>query len=235
MLNNKLNNKVITLLGALCVPALLSVPAVSGGLPEPVTIAKPLKKDDASSRRKLMAILSDISAFSAGFDQVIMDETGNTLQQLSGKITVSKPRLVNWHTLSPDETQIVSDGDTLWFFDPFIEQVTAYTLDTSVNNTPILLLSSNDEQLWQQYNILETQENEFEILSLDEHSQVKSLSISFTPMHDSNAWHINRFVILDASGQKGEIKLTDFSLTPLINESTFTFTVPDGVHLDDQR
>ncbi len=27
--------------------------------------------------------------------------------------------------LNPQETQIISDGKTLWFYDPFVQQVTA--------------------------------------------------------------------------------------------------------------
>lgn len=31
----------------------------------------------------------------------------------------------NWHMTQPDESILVSDGKTLWFYNPFVEQATA--------------------------------------------------------------------------------------------------------------
>ncbi len=223
--------KVITVSLVLLTNSIVSAKEVSNGS----VVAQPLKKIDTESRQKLMKIMSEINQFSANFEQSVVDEDGYALQKSSGSIAVSKPNLVNWHTLVPDETQIVSDGKTLWFFDPFIEQVTAYSLDTSINNTPILLLSTNDESLWQQYNIVEINSDEFEIISLDENSQVKSLSIRFSRLTKNSPMTITQFVILDASGQRSEISLNQFKLSPEFPSDEFTFTLPDGVYLDDQR
>lgn len=38
---------------------------------------------------------------------------------------MKRPNLFNWHMTSPDESVLVSDGQTLWFYNPFVEQVTA--------------------------------------------------------------------------------------------------------------
>lgn len=195
----------------------------------------PLKSQDDAARNKLMKFMHEINGFTASFTQEVYSENGNALQNSTGTIAVSKPNLVNWHTLSPDETQIVSDGETLWFFDPFIEQVTAYSLETSIYNTPILLLSSNDKSLWQQYNITEINVNEFEIHSLDQNSQVKSLSLHINQDTNSESIRIEKFIINDASGQRSEISLNNFEHTRSINNATFIFTLPDGVYLDDQR
>ena len=42
-----------------------------------------------------------------------------------GELWVKRPNLFNWHMTSPDESVLVSDGQTLWFYNPFVEQVTA--------------------------------------------------------------------------------------------------------------
>ena len=108
------------------------------------------------------------------------------LQQGTGKLAISKPNLVNWQTITPDETFIISDGETLWFYDPFIEQATAYNLAKSIHNTPILLLTSNDETLWQQYSVHKSDEN-FVITPLDQNSQIKSLTVTFSGQTLSNS------------------------------------------------
>jgi len=194
-----------------------------------------LKKSDQEVRHKLMKKLGLINSFSSVFSQTIYDEDGNALQEASGDLKVSKPNLVNWHTTAPDENQIISDGDTLWFFDPFIEQVTAYSLSQSTSNTPILLLSSNDESLWQQYNIEQKTDHVFDIYALAQDSQVKQLTIKFKSDAAINSPSIEQFVITDASGQISEITLENFKLNPSFTHPTFSFELVDGIYLDDQR
>jgi len=194
-----------------------------------------LKKDEQETRRKLMKKLALISSFSSPFSQTVLDEDGNALQKASGFLKVSKPNLVNWHTKTPDENQIISDGQTLWFFDPFIEQVTAYNLSQSTTNTPILLLSSNDDSLWQQYNIEQASDDVFDIYALAQDSQVKKLTIKFKGDALANSPSIEQFVITDASGQISEINLDAFELNPSFTHTTFSFDLADGIHLDDQR
>jgi len=184
-----------------------------------------------NSKRELMAKLAKIDFFSAEFNQRIFDENGNELQQGSGSISVSKPNLVHWQTTMPDESLIVSDGENLWFYDPFVEQVSVYTLESAIANTPILLITSNDEKLWQDYSVTQLTNNRYLISASNENSRVKSLELSFTK--NVNNVELSAFNILDATGQLSVITLQHQGKVP--NANLFTFSVPEGVYLDDQR
>ena len=92
---------------------------------------------------------------------------------------------------------------TLWLFDPFIEQVTAYSLANSINNTPILLLTSTDESLWQQYEINQLANNQFKVIAKSEDAQVKELLLGF------NNDVLSSFTIVDATGQHSEFVLAN--------------------------
>lgn len=187
------------------------------------------KADD--SKRELMAKLAEIEFFSAEFNQQIFDQAGNELQQGSGVLAVSKPNLVNWQTIMPDESLIVSDGKNLWFYDPFVEQVSVYSLESAIANTPILLITSNDEQLWQDYSVNQLTANRYLISANNENARVKSLELSF--VQKLNHLELAAFNILDATGQLSVITLTHQDKAP--KASLFTFSVPEGVYLDDQR
>jgi outer membrane lipoprotein carrier protein len=187
------------------------------------------KADD--SKRELMAILAKIEFFSAEFNQQIFDQAGNKLQQGSGLLAVSKPNLVNWQTIMPDESLIVSDGKNLWFYDPFVEQVSVYSLESAIANTPILLITSNDEQLWQDYSVNQLTDNRYLISANNQNARVKSLELSF--VQKLNHLELAAFNILDATGQLSVITLTHQDKAP--KASLFTFSVPEGVYLDDQR
>ena len=193
--------------------------------------ANAVTQESDASKAKLMAKLAKIEFFSAEFSQKIFDETGNELQQGSGLLSVSKPNLVNWQTTLPDESLIVSDGSNLWFYDPFVEQVSVYTLESAIANTPILLITSNNEQLWQDYTVSQLTDNRYLVTATNENARVKSLELSFANVE--NSIELSSFNILDATGQLSVITLEQSNTKP--KQSIFQFTVPEGVYLDDQR
>lgn len=183
------------------------------------------------AKQALMERLSGFDHFSATFSQQVIDEEQNILQEGHGKLSVKKPNLVFWQTEQPEESVIVSDGETLWFYDPFIEQATAYRVDDSVANTPILLLTSTDKVLWQQYSVTQTNHDDFLIHANDINSRVKTLELNFV----SNSAILKSLSIIDSTGQLSVIKLADVAINQTIEPNLFKFILPDGVYLDDQR
>jgi len=191
----------------------------------------------SEDKKVLMAKLAKLNFFSAKFTQKIFSESGQLLQQGAGNLAISKPNLVNWKTTEPDETFIISDGETLWFYDPFIEQATAYNLAQSIHNTPILLLTSNDETLWQQYLVKQSSDN-FVITPLKDNSQIKSLTVTFSSKDSEGKTqqeHLSEFSFVDATGQISTIILADFDAETKPSESLFDFNLPQGVRLEDKR
>jgi len=206
---------------------------------EPITATTALASPSSEAKEHLMDKLSKLAFFSAEFSQNILDAQGGILQQGSGTIAISKPNLVNWKTITPDETLIVSDGNTLWFYDPFIEQASAYSLAKSIHNTPILLLTSDEPQLWQQYTVIEQQGVvekglRFVVMPKDENSQIKKLTLTFTDT-ENNDVQLSEFSFQDATGQISQISLSKFNSKTKPAETLFNFSLPEGVRLEDKR
>lgn len=183
------------------------------------------------AKKNLMQKLSELAAFKADFNQQILSEEGQLLQTNKGRLAVSKPNLLYWHISEPDESLIVSDGNTLWFYDPFIEQVTLYSIDNAINNTPVLLLVNSDLNLWQNYAIKQMSDEHFIIQSKDENSQVKSLTLVFNKAGNS----LLNFEILDATGQLSRISLSNNQALSADDKKLFQYTPAEGVAIDDQR
>jgi len=206
---------------------------------EPIAATTALVSPSSEAKEHLMAKLSKLAFFSAEFSQNILDAQGEILQQGSGTIAISKPNLVNWKTITPDETLIVSDGNTLWFYDPFIEQASAYSLAKSIHNTPILLLTSDEPQLWQQYTVIEQQGVvekglRFVVMPKDENSQIKKLTLTFTDT-ENNDVQLSEFSFQDATGQISQINLSKFNSKIKPADTLFNFSLPEGVRLEDKR
>ncbi|MBL0710970.1 MAG: outer membrane lipoprotein chaperone LolA [Colwellia sp.] len=195
------------------------------------------KKSDY--KRILMTKLSKLKFFTAHFSQQVLDETGEVIEESTGDIAISKPNLAYWQVLTPDELTIVSDGNNVWFYNPWIEQVSVYSLSAAISHTPILLLTSKDESLWQQYNVTQQEQSNvknqesFIINAIDTNSQVRSLTLTFKA--SSQGGQLTEFSFLDATGQLSHIKLTDFNDQQPPNTDLFNFVIPEDTQLDDQR
>jgi outer membrane lipoprotein carrier protein len=177
----------------------------------------------------LKAKLNAVQGFSADFNQQVIDTDGNIIQTATGTLAVKRPNLLNWETKAPDETLVVSDGKTLWFYNPFVEQVSAFNISNAVTNTPILLLTGLADEAWQDYQVTQTSDNEFSIESLNEDAQVKNLHLLF------NKNDLIKFTVEDATGQLSHFHLSNVINTPLPAAALFQFTLPEGVDFDDQR
>ncbi|NMP15386.1 outer membrane lipoprotein chaperone LolA [Thalassotalea sp. Y01] len=178
---------------------------------------------------ELQAKLAKVAGFKASFKQDVIDADGNKIQESSGNLAVKRPNFIHWQTFAPDETLVVSDGETLWFYNPFVEQVSAFRVDNAVANTPILLLSGLNKQAWQDYTVNKASDSDYTIVAKQQDAQVKSLHLLF----DGDS--IEKFTVLDATGQLSHFDLDDVTTSPLPDASLFQFTLPDGVDLDDQR
>jgi outer membrane lipoprotein carrier protein len=181
------------------------------------------------AKHALMVKLNDIHYINAKFSQVVVNEEGDVLQEGYGTLAISKPNLVNWHTTAPDETLIISDGKDLWFYDPFIDQVSLYSFNKSIANTPVLLLTSQDPTLWSNYQVSQYQNDSYLIQSLDVSSQVKSLEIGF------NGGQLSKLSLEDSTGQVSHISLIDVDFITQPKASLFKFVVLEGITVDDQR
>jgi len=183
-----------------------------------------------SAKQRLMTKLAQLAFFSADYSQKIISAQGEVLLEGTGNLAISKPNLINWKTIAPDETLLISDGNTLWSYDPFIEQATAYSLAKSINNTPILLLTSDEPALWQQYQVKEEQQH-FIVTPINKNGQIKQLTLRFS----DESVRLSEFSFQDATGQVSQISLTNFNAEVKPAATLFTFTLPEGVRLEDKR
>lgn len=182
----------------------------------------------ADTVSELQERLAKIDNLTADFAQTVNEVDGKKVQQGMGKIHIKRPNLFRMDTKSPQETQIVADGKTLWYYDPFVEQVTAYWADSAVNNTPFTLLTSNDKNNWKQY-IVEQNADTFTLKPKVKNSNIRQFDIRI----DSNGL-LKGFSTIEQDGQSNLYVLSNINNAAL-SVDLFKFSVPKGVEFDDQR
>lgn len=182
----------------------------------------------ADAKSELQQRLSQINSLSSQFQQRVSDAEGKVVQQGEGTLQIKHPNLFKMEISSPQESEMVSDGKTLWYYDPFVEQATANWVSEAVNNTPFVLLTSNDQRHWASYQVTQKQDV-FTLTPVDKKSNIKQFTIRI----NANGL-LNSFSTIEKDGQANLYILRNIN-TSVLPDSTFKFTLPKGAELDDQR
>lgn len=183
---------------------------------------------DSAAVAELQKRLDQATQYSADFDQIVRSSKGKEIQKGKGKFYVKRPNLFRMDTNSPQENLIVSDGQTLWFYDPFVSQVTANWVKEAVSNTPFVLLTSNDKSHWDQYDVTQNMDN-FVLKPKSKKSAIKQFDVRI----DANGL-LKGFSTIERDGQSNLYVLRNIGTTNVAAD-LFKFSVPKGAELDDQR
>ena len=182
----------------------------------------------ATPKDELNKRLSMNDGFSADFSQQVISPEGETVMKGEGTVEIARPSLFRWSTTFPDENLLVSDGKTLWYYSPFIEQVSIYWQEQATEQTPFVLLTRNRASDWDNYQISQ-KGDQFTLIP----TAVDSTQGQFQINIDAKGV-VKGFNVVEQDGQKGLFTFNNVKLGKP-KADRFTFTIPDGVEVDDQR
>lgn len=174
--------------------------------------------------------LNLVNNFYVHFVQKISFSDKKEIEIIRGELWIKQPNLFHWHVIEPQESFLISDGETLWFYIPLIHQVTAYYLKNVVaKNIFLKLLFIKDANIWNDYII--TQKKDWFYLKpvyCDENS-IKEFKIKIT-----DCGIIDRFNIVKNNNQNIDYYLFNPCINT-INIDKFCFVLSKDIQLDDQR
>lgn len=190
-------------------------------------VATPSFADDSQA---LQDQLASLKSFKAQFAQKVTDKQGQAVMQGEGTIALQQPMMIRWQQTNPDDTLFVSNGDKTYYFDSFAEQVTIMQTSNLIDSTPFVLLTSKDPAQWEKYSVLATNSGFSVTPNKGVESQVEQLDITFA----GNEQGLAKLVVTDNSGQLSSFTFNDAQVNTPLDKSTFEFTPPEGVEIDDQ-
>ncbi|MDO5678810.1 MAG: outer membrane lipoprotein chaperone LolA [Pelistega sp.] len=188
-------------------------------------IPKVVNTTKTDARQQLRDFVKNIKSASGQFAQQTVGGSKAKPAQ-SGTFAFERPGKFSWKTTKPYEQSVISDGKTVYQYDPDLMQVTERSTKNAVGASPASIL--------------------FGTGSLDDNFNVKVLPekdgmvwLRATPkVADAGMSHIDiafannlpaELQILDSFGQTTSIKLRNFKSNAAISASTFRFTAPKGV------
>jgi outer membrane lipoprotein carrier protein len=180
----------------------------------------------ADARESLLAFQRDVQTFGAEFTQVVSDDTGAVIQDSAGSVVLARPLRFRWDYRSPFEQLVVSDGDTLWFYDADLEQVTVKAVGGNLDNSAALVLSAKRP-------IEET----FELKAMPSRDGVDWVQAK---PHDAEGTfqtieigfkgrNLSTMVLHDSFGQTTRLEFNDVRRNPTVSNDKFRFVVLPGV------
>lgn len=212
----------------LCV---LSSPLMAGGQTtrhlDATSDKDEISGQDINSTDALRTLLSSVNSLDARFEQTVYSIEGDILQKTTGHLMAVRPGKVRWMTAPPIEQLVVSDSETLWIYDPDLEQVSIRDFDQDISKTPAVLFIGDLDNLELSYNISRQQDEitEFTLVPTATDSLYEKVALGFdnkTPVF---------MTLWDSLGQKTKITFQDLQLNESIDPALFHFDPPEGVDI----
>ena len=188
-------------------------------------LALPVAALASEGADRLASILEPLQTYQASFEQQILDGSGQRLQQASGNMWLSRPGKFRWEVDAPYQQEVISDGSEVYLYDPDLEQVTVQALDQRVTHTPALLLSGSASELTENYEVTRQQQgsNEsFRLVPKSPDTLFEELEMTF------RGEELRGLEMTDSTGQRTAIEFRDVRMNQSIDESRFTFDIPEG-------
>jgi len=174
---------------------------------------------------------SQVRTLRADFIQYRTDQGGRVVQESKGTLLLQKPGKVRLEYNSPYKQLYVADGEKIWSYDPDLEQAIVKQMDSTIGDTPILLLSGQTD-LSKSFKIREMEEGKdrqsldwVELTPKRQEAAFVSVRIAFTRKNRE----LRIMELEDALGYSTfmEFHNVERNITPVYG--AFKFTPPEGV------
>jgi outer membrane lipoprotein carrier protein len=182
---------------------------------------------------QLKTFLATTKTLTANFKQVLYDEVGKPKQTTYGVFNLSRPGKFRWDYQKPFIQEIVSNSGKVWFYDADLEQVTIKKLDKSMGSTPALLLTG-DVAIEKEFT-MEKQGSEegmqwIKLLPKNAESNFKYVLLGLNEKGILEGMELS-----DNFGQLTRIYFSQVKINPPIKAEQFSFTIPKGVDVLEDK
>jgi len=184
----------------------------------------------ADGKASLERFFTQVHTLTARFQQVILDEGLNPIDQSSGMLRLVRPGRFRWDYDAPQEQHIISDGKKVWLYDVELAQVTVRRVGPALGKTPALILAGEGD-LKQSFTIKDMgQQGRLQWVQLEpkQQEEFNTIRLGF------EGANLRLLEMVDGLGQITRITLSNPLLNRNLDPQLFRFTVPAGADVIDE-
>ncbi|MEZ5539340.1 MAG: outer membrane lipoprotein chaperone LolA [Pseudomonadales bacterium] len=186
-----------------------------------------LQTAQADALQDLLALLEPVKGIQADFVQEVVNAKGEVQQQNKGELKAKEPNQFYWKTSDPFPQEIMTDGKTLWVYDPDLQQVAVKPFEENYSKTPAMLFAGNAVAISQQFTVekINGVVQGFRLLPKQQRDLFLSLDLVFENSVPAS------MTIQDAMQQKTTISFSQVTVNPSLVSDLFHFVPPAGVEV----
>jgi outer membrane lipoprotein carrier protein len=182
----------------------------------------------ADAQNQLRQFVATVASATGDFTQQTLLAPGKTKPAQTGQFSFQRPGHFKWQVKKPYAQLIVSDGRTLFQYDPDLNQVTERSVDKSIGASPAAILFGSGSL-----------DDAFAIAALPDkdgfewlRAKPRSAEAGFTHVDIGFKGNLPaRLLVLDAFGQTTRIDLSHIVPNPKLAADEFRFSPPNGVDI----
>ena len=178
----------------------------------------------AGAMKSLESFVKDVRKSRAIFSQIMLDKNAEIIQEANGTMQFERPGKFRWNYEKPYEQLIIGDGETVWFYDIDLNQVTVRKLDIAIGSSPAALLAGE--------NVIEANFDldeiglQGELEWLEAKPKIKEGSFESVRLGFTQTGSLKKVLMHDSFGQTTVIIFSSMEKNPYLKPELFKFTPP---------
>ena len=192
-------------------------------------VSAPMKSDLKQVLSRLQRHYRDTNSFSAKFNEEITT-VGAPKRQRNGTVSFRKPGRMRWEFAAPEVQTIVSDGETLYSYDPELNQVVETPLKQALKSssaTSFLLGMGNINRDFKAAFANSIASDGLVHLLLDSKAGGYKIEIGLDP----KTYNLMTLTLTDQLGDVTKVDFSDIHNNVELPDSTFAFKTPAGADI----
>lgn len=184
----------------------------------------------STEAERLSGLLADLTTFRADVRQLITESSGGVLEESDILFMLKRPHGFYWETQAPFPELIVTDGTTLWNYQPDLLQLTIEDWNPDESELAAQLLGGETAAIADEYSIeavpVADGDWEFVLRPLDPASLYERVMLYFADDL------LESILLINTNGQRTLWEFYNRQVNEPIDEAVFTFEPPEDDFLD---
>lgn len=188
----------------------------------PTGQAEPFASAGADAVAALSERLGSFDALTARFEQRLYGGPSGVIES-SGSLALARPSAFRWETELPYPQTVVTQSESVWVYDPDLEQVTVRPLAEAMADTPAGLLTGDADKLSESFRVSRVSEGateEFLLRPIAEDSLYNALLLRFVD------GVLSALEVTDHLGQMTQVEFSAVEVRDSLPAATFELELP---------
>lgn len=206
-------------------------PAPPASAPQPEPSAERVDCGESVAAR-VQSYYDDVRYLSARFRQttrsVAFGSAAGEGQPAAGRVEFAKPGKMRWTYTQPEPSEVVSDGSTLWIYDPAAKEVQILEVGEAFLSAAAIQFLLGSGQILETFRVVASDCDASPVhltLMPRQAASYERLELDVDPASGV----ITRTVVLDVLGNRTEVVFEDVQINGTAEPGRFVFQVPEGV------